>query len=485
MNMKRIASYIIMGIAAVSLASCDGFLDKAPKLSQSTDLTLSTYDGLNKSVLGAYEYLASTGWYGGERVLESEMRSGNGIKHADHNSNRYMTNMNWNYTADATSSMWAYGYITIARCNNVIDNLEGKETSDVTAQDLNNLKAEALFLRALCHFDMVTLYAQPYTYVKNNANALTDVQKLGIPYVIHTDPDARPARDGVLDVYAKIADDLVEAEKVISPKYSRAGVADPKAAANIYAIQALLSRVYLYMGEWQKAADYATKVIDSGAFSLWEAKDYVDAWTADKGGSEVIFEVYIDLTNYSNEDCSYMTFPDGAYGDCITSPALYALYEDGDIRKDTYIQDKNETAGLWWTTKYKGKGLSTPDASNTVVLRLSEMYLNRAEAIVNGAAIPGVTASADLNAITSKRGATAYPASVGHDAYRTERRKELAWEGHYFFDLARWGQSVTRDMCYGLTADRANIAFPGFRWALPIPKRELEVNENLVQNDQF
>ena len=475
-----------MGIAAISMVSCEGFLDKAPKLSQSTDLTLSSYDGLNKAVLGAYEYLASTTWYGGERILESEMRSGNGIKHADHNTNRYMTNMNWNYISDATSSLWAYGYITISRCNNVIDNLAGKESSEVSAQDLNNLKAEALFLRALCHFDMVTLYAQPYTYVKNNVNALKDVQKLGIPYVYHTDPDARPARDGVLDVYQNIVTDLLDAEKAISPTYARSGVKDAKAVVSLPAIQALLSRVYLYMGEWQNAADYATKVINNAKYSLWESKDYVEAWTADTGGSEVIFEVYIDLTNYSNEDCSYMTYPEGAYGDCITSPALYALYEDGDIRKETYVQDKAETAGLWWTTKYKGKGLSTPDANNTVVLRLSEMYLNRAEAIVNGATAPaGVTASSDLNAITSKRGASAYPAAVGHDAYRTERRKELAWEGHYFFDLARWGQSVTRDLCYGLKADRANIAFPGFRWALPIPKRELEVNENLVQNDQF
>ena len=59
-----------MGIAAITMVSCEGFLDKAPKLSQSTDLTLSTYDGLNKAVLGAYSYLASTGWYGGERILE-------------------------------------------------------------------------------------------------------------------------------------------------------------------------------------------------------------------------------------------------------------------------------------------------------------------------------------------------------------------------------------------------------------------------------
>lgn len=482
--MKRIVSYILIGLAALSFTACKNFLEKAPVLSQSTELTLSSYSGLDKAVAGAYAYLGSTGWYGGERILESEMRSGNGIKHADHTSNRYATQMNWNYTADATSSMWAYGYITIAECNNVIDNLAGKEGGDITAQDLNNLKAEALFLRALSHFDMVTLYAQPYTYVKANQATLKDVQKLGIPYVKHTDPDAKPARENVLDNYASIVEDLLEAEECISASYVRAGVADPKAAVTKEAIQALLSRVYLYMGEWQKAADYATKVINSKKFTLYNKDNYLSVWNGITGGSEVIFENYIDLTNYSNEDCSYMTFPDGAYGDCIASPELMALYEEDDVRLKLYRQDKAQTAGLYWTLKYEGKGLSTPDANNTVILRLAEMYLNRAEAQVNGATVPGTTALADLNAIATSRGATAYPAA-GMEAIRTERRKEFAWEGHYFFDLARWGQGVTRSACYSLTPDRQNIPFPSFRWALPIPKRELEVNENLKQNDQF
>lgn len=482
--MKKYVSYILIGLAALSLSACKDFLEKAPVLSQSTEMTLSSYNGLNKAVAGAYSYLGSSGWYGGTFVLESEMRSGNGMKHADHNSNRYATEMNWNYTPDATSSQWAYGYITISKCNNVIDHLEGKTSSDVSQQDLDNLHAEALFLRALSHFDMVRLYALPYTYVKKNAATLNEKQKLGIPYVYHTDPEGKPARDGVVTVYENIVKDLLEAEGLIDPDYVRAGVADPKAAVTLPAIQALLSRVYLYMGEWQNAAKYATMVIDEYDYELYEADEYDKVWNGTTGGSEVIFENYIDLTNYSNLDCSYMTYPDGAYGDCIASAELMALYADGDVRKKLYTQDKDETAGLWWTLKYKGKGLGTPDANNTVILRLSEMYLNRAEAIVNGAVVPGVTAVSDLNAITSRRGAAAYSA-VGQDAIQNERRKELAWEGHHFFDMARWNKPVNRSLCYGMTAANQNIPFPDYRWALPIAKSELEVNENLKQNDGY
>jgi len=472
--MKRFATIIALG-AALVFTSCSGFLEKAPKISQSTETTLGSYDGLNKATLGAYTYLASTGWYGGERVLESEMRSGNGIKDLGHNSNRYTTQYNWNYTADATSDLWAYGYITISKCNNVIDNLEGKDTGDVTKQDLNNLKAECLFIRAISHFDMVTLYAQPYTYQADG---------LGVPVVLHTDPAGKPARNTVKEVYTQILADLLEAEKIIDKDYKRSGVTDAKAVVSIYAIQALLSRVYLYMGDWDNAAAYATKVIDSKKYALWTDKEYKDAWIASTGGSEVIFEAYKDLANYGNEDCSYMTSPKGAYGDCVASPELYALYADGDVRKTCFVQDEKKTAGLWWTTKYAGKGLNTPDANNTVILRLSEMYLNRAEAIVNGAKGQKVSAIDDLNAITAARGAAAYQ-TAGTDAIRTERRKELAWEGHYFFDMARWKQNIVRPANASLMSKNQNISFPDYRWALPIPKRELEVNENLVQNEKY
>ena len=474
--MKRIVIYMFAAAAALSLASCKDFLEKADPLSQSTELTLSDYTGLDKATLGAYSYLAGSGWYGGVRVLTSEMRSGNGFKHKDHSSNRYVVEMNWNFTADMPGdigNIWGYGYFTIARANNVINNLEGKETADVTTQDLNNLKAECLFLRALSHFEIVTLFGQPYTYKPDSP---------GCPIVLVTDESAKPARATVKEVYNQIVADLREAENIIDPDYTRSSVADRKAVVSIGAIRALLSRVYLYMGEWQKCADYATKVIEDDSYAMWDAEEYAGAWANNTGGSEVIFEIYKDLNNLSNLDCSYMTCPSGAYGDCLCSPELYGLYQDGDVRKDLYVQDSEET-GLFWTGKYTGKGLYSPDANNVVVLRLSEMYLNRAEAILNGATSES-TALEDLNVIAVNRGLDPYT-TYGQQEIRTERRLELAWEGHYFYDLARWGVGVTRTPDAFLSATNANIEFPSHRWVLPIPKRELEVNENLVQNEKF
>lgn len=480
MKKTTILSIISAAVAVLTVTGCSDFLTRDPKLQQSTDITLSTYEGLNNATYGAYYYIASTGWYGQSWVINAEMRSGNGKKDPFRNSNRCVAPYIWNYTPDATSGMWSYCYTTVAMANNVIDNLEGKDVGDVTAQDLNNLKAECLFIRAFAHFCNVLTYGQPYTYCKKSAP-----ESLGVPYVYHTDPNGKPERETVISNYENIVKDLLEAESVIDPSYVRAGTSDALATVNISTIQALLSRVYLYMGEWQSAADYATKVIDSKKYTLWTAQEYPNVWGAEKGSGEVIFEAYGNITNsaWGNwDDISYLTNPDGS-GDPMAAQPLLDLYEEGDVRLATYRTDAEEASnGILWTAKYPGKGLNTPDANNVVILRLSEMYLNRAEALINGAQINGVTALDDLNAITSLRGASPYT-SAGNQDVREERRKELAWEGHYLYDLGRWNMPVERSQeDYPLCTNNLNVPFPSNKWALPISKSEIDVNPNLKQN---
>lgn len=475
--MKKTILYTIAA-ASLALTACDKFLTREPLLKQSTEISLSTVTGLNDATWGAYSYLSSTGWYGQDWIISAEMRSGNGKKDNFKNSNRCVQSYIWNYLEDNTSSMWAYCYYTVSAANNVIDNIPNVEGDE---QTLNNLKAECLFLRAFSHFCNVLTYGQPYTYCKREAP-----ESLGVPYVYHTDPAARPARETVISNYENIVNDLLEAESIIDPAYVRAGIADPKAAVNIYTIQALLSRVYLYMGEWQKAADYATKVIDSKKYKLWTAEEYGEVWGSELGGSEVIFEVYGKLSNAnwgSWEDLAYLTSPEGS-GDPMAAKPLLDLYEERDARLSAYRTDANNESGIMWTAKYPGKGDNSPnDCNNIVVLRLSEMYLNRAEAIVNGATVSGVSARSDMDALLGERNVDIVANAIGNTFVQEERRKELAWEGHYIYDLARWGQPVVRsDADYPLCSSNLTVEFPSYKWALPIPKRELELNGNLVQN---
>lgn len=471
---KKIIIYSVASVLA--LTGCKDFLKQEPKLTQSTEITLSSYDGLNKAMAGAYSPLASSSWYGATYVLSSDMRSGNGSRNEKAESGRYTQPYEWNYTDDNGGGIWSYAYFVISAANNVINSLEGKTSKEVSEQDINNLKAEALFLRALSHFDLVKIYSQPYTYKKDG---------LGVPYVTVTDPNGKPARETVENTYKMIVEDLLEAERAIDPKFVRKGFVDAAASVSIYAIQALLSRVYLYMGDWNNAAAYATKVIESKKYEIWDDAKYATVWgneVADNGG-EIIFEIYGKKTNgyYGSWlDMSWMCNPEG-YADTQASPDLLTLYKEGDVRKDLYRSKTfDDGTVLYWTGKYPGKGDGTPDATNVVILRLSEMYLNRAEATLNGAST-GVAAVDDVNAVVAKRGVTPYLAVTKTDI-QTERRLEFAFEGHYFFDLARWNQSLVRNHFTGNM--NQNVEFPSPKWAIPIPKREIQLNENLVQNEK-
>ena len=177
------------------LTGCEGFLDEAPKLSQSSDITLSTYAGLNNSVAGAYSPYASTTWYGAFYVLDAEMRAGNADipTNTDFTSGRMMLAHDLSHNPTSTSGLWGLAYYQISAVNNVINNLDGKDVGNVTEQDLNNLKAECLFIRALAHFDMVRLYAP--SYAKNPTAP-------GVPVILKTDATAQqmPARNTVTEI---------------------------------------------------------------------------------------------------------------------------------------------------------------------------------------------------------------------------------------------------------------------------------------------
>ncbi len=476
-KMKKMIKYSLVALILL-FVGCQDFLVESPVMQQSSELTLENFDGLNKSTLGAYAPLVSANWYGASFVLDAEMRSGNGFRDVDKNSGRYTVPYNFNYTTSAAPALWGTAYYVISAVNNIIDNLDGKSGVDgITEEDVNNIHAECLFLRALAHFDLVRTYAKQYTI---------DKTALGVPYVIHTDPAGKPERDKVETVYDNIVADLLLAEELMEDDYTRTDVADARSAASKMAIQALLSRVYLYMGKYQESADYATLVIDSEEFELWKANKYEEAFKDDvPSDGEVIFEVYgLKSNSYDGywDAITWMTNPDG-YSDCAASNDLISLYEDGDVRGEMFVNNPDEAPATYWTTKYAGKDKGTPDVSNVIVLRLSEMYLNRAESIIRGATVVGVTALNDINAIRSNRGATPI-GSAGIADVLLERRLEFAWEGHLWYDLARTGGSVTRTHYSGSEENR-NISSDSKYWVLPISKRELDANPNLQPNPGY
>lgn len=469
-------------LSAGLFTSCSDFLTEEPKQEQSNELTFATFDGVNKAAAAMYGMFQSDAWYDGEFTLMSELRCGNAKNPTSvPGSGRYRTDTQWIYSDRSTSPLWSYAYYTIARANNVINNLDDKVGVDATQQQVNNVKAEALFIRALCYFDLVITYCQPYNY-----NATED-DKMGVPLVLVTE-NGKPARDSKENVYNQIVADLLQAESIMADDYVRSGVTDKAATPTKPAIQALLSRVYLYMNKWQEAANYATKVINNKKYELAPADAYAamfSAATAPAGG-EIIFEVYgSDKNEYWDNSgwahLPYMTTTDdeGSHGDVCATKDLYDLYSEGDVRKSMYKQHGND----YFPTKYSGKPKdSNPKYTNVPILRLSEMYLNRAEAIINGASVQGVTAESDLRKIATVRGASQTAAATKQGVF-DERRRELAFEGHITADYARCNKSMTRkDFDDSKNKD---VAFPSYMWALPIPNRERTANPNVAQNPGY
>jgi hypothetical protein len=481
MNKQKI---IIVGILAlfVFTTACEDFLYQEPRLSQTNELTLATFEGLQAAVQGVYTPLYSSDWYGRDFPVVADLKGGNSKK-GPISSGRFFTDYLWNNTPEASHALWTRAYELIARANNVLEVIDGGfEEPGVEQEDLDQLAAECKFLRGLAYFDLARLFCQP---IAQGAGA----SQLGVPIKLVTE-NSQPARNTLGEVFAQVESDLMDAEAGLAYSSPNGGT-DGKGWATKNAAQALLARVSLYQEKWQDAADYASLVINSGQFPVYTADQYTTwdldgVWGTD-AAPEIIFEVYGSEGNssHSNWDViSYIMSPVG-YGDINASYDVYNLYEDTDVRKALFTNYEPDYVNDLWSLKYPGKA---PDGNlredNIPVLRISEMYLIRAEAILKGASASGATAYGDLNMIRENRGASSLDASnTTLNSVYQERRMELCYEGHELFDLARTGRSLVRVDYQG--AVNQNISFPDYRWAMPIPQAELDANENMEQNPEY
>jgi hypothetical protein len=487
MNTTRKILYIgSIIVAMVLLASCEDFLVREPKLEQSNEISLSDFDGLQNATMGTYSLLCATNWYGRNFVIISDLKGGN-AKRSPLTSGRFAEEFLWINDPTNTQNLWADAYRTISRANNVIAVIDGGFSEPGIEQaDLDQLKGECLFMRALAHFDMLRDYAQPYTYATRSG--ASGSEPLGIPYIKVTEL-GYPARESVESNYNSIIADLLEAGSLLSETVVREGQKTPNTWATKYAAEALLAKVNLYKGAWQEAANHATAVINSGLFSLFDVADYTTwdkggYWGGDGEGSEIIFQVDGSENNSAHgywDAISYITDTAG-YGDICASQDLIDLFEPGDVRADMFVS-KSDYPTSFWPTKYTGRLGKVPAREyNLPVLRLAEMYLIRAEALLKGAAIGGVTALDDYNAIRTHRG-LAVAASVDVQTIYEERRRELNFEGNELFDLGRTERGLVRNDFDGTV--NKDIPFPDYRWAMAIPQTEIDANVNMQQNDGY
>jgi len=456
--------YFLLFVISLGVFSCEENLELTPFQSLSTSEALSDITGMQTALNGGYDALQGVAYYGRDFQVQSDIETDVAYV-AITNSNRFITNYTYVFNADNENSIFATAYNTILRVNNVINNIDGLEGNQATK---DQIKGEALAIRALAHFDLVRLYGTPPT----QGNPSSD---LGVPVVLESDPAAEPARNTVAEVYNQILADLNSASGLISED----GIYNFSPGA----VDALLARVHLYRGNYNEAITAASDVINSGNYQL--DNDYSNLFGEPNSSAEEIFTLrFTGAENNGANNLGQIYNPNG-YGDIRPSNDYFELFEEGDQRGQlVYTAIKNEVEDIFHS-KFLGEsdieGLHSPR-----LLRLSEMYLIRAEANFFLGNLS--EAISDLNTLRTTRGASEITESeLDVKFILNERLREFAFEGHAKFDYFRLGIDIVRSQCNSIEQISAPcmIAASDSRGIYPIPEFEILVNQQMVQNTGY
>jgi len=471
-------------ILALSFGSCKkSFLEIDPAQQTSVDMVVIDLPSTKAAVMGTYGLLQSAAYYGRSLVVLPDLMADN-MYISRRNSNRYTSYDQYITTVnDGTASgSWNIMYRTIVNANIIISKGEKLSLPESETGELKHLIGEAYTLRALAHFDLLRLYAAPY-------NASADAGHIGVPVVIKSGTSKEdvisPGRNTVKEGYTQIVTDLQKAVTLLPAAAPIGFSASNRGHITHYAAKALLSRVYLYMGDWANAEAMATEVISSNKYTLLTNANYAagSANFRTQNNAEGIFEVQFTPTDNLAQDalCSFL-LQGASYGDGLATDDLYNLYKTTDVRRNFMAKSKRSGSGgedpAFVITKYNN--IATYE-EGVKVIRLSEVYLIRAEARAKQG--KDALAAADLD-VVAKRADTAKPTTTEtgtalQNLILVENRKEFAFEGHRLFDLTRHKQGFTKYRTGGILIPIENTSL---KTILPIPLAEMNSNPNMVQN---
>ena len=348
------------------------------------------------------------------------------------------------------SELWNSSYNQIYAANAVIAGVENSVSLNTTDKD--QLKGEALFVRALLHF-----------YLTNSFGA--------IPYVGTTDYQQNKAvhRIPENEVYALIKIDLEHAIALLPEDY----ITEERVRPNKWTAEALLARVNLYMGVWDEASNAASAVLNETGLYSWES-DLDKVFL--KESTTTIWQLMPKIPGDNTLEAETFSFFSGPPPLSALSSSLMTSFTAGDQRKMHWITAVSDGTDLWYhASKYKAVGNTGSSMEYSIVFRLAEQYLIRAEARAHQGDLIG--AKEDLNKIRNAAGlpnTEATTAATIIDAVIAERRLELFTEfGHRFFDLKRIGKldAVLSPVKAGWNSTDLNF---------PLPESELLLNPNLA-----
>lgn len=436
--------YIIpLGIllALIVTVSCE-VLDVTPSQSIASNQAIRTKSDLERALNGCYDALQRTGLTR-TMIIVADLAADNLIWTGT--SQDYGQFDNNTLTADngLVEDIWVSAYDGINRVNSTIAALP--RVSGLTPAEHNRYLGNLLFLRALFHFYLVRAFGDVPLKVSATVNTVgLDVE-----------------RDSASRVYQQITEDLLQAENLLS-----------STGSNVYATKgaaaALLARVYLYNRQWQAALEKSTEVIDNYNYSL--DPDFANIFSGNNS-PEIIFQIAFDAQDRNRIAEYFFTRTLSGRKEVSPDTAFINAFPAGDKRKEATVAFANDGP---YGIKYKDIATGS---DNVIVLRLAEMYLIKMEAMAR-LNYPVSDIRAVMLKIRQRAGlpnVSAYTISAMLRAIEDERRLELAFEGHRWFDLVRTNRAI--DVIPTVTAD--------YQMLFPIPLSEIQANKKMRQNNGY
>ncbi len=487
MKTKKIIPFLFV-LALLGFQSCEDFLDVQPQQSVSDETVYTTHDGVVNALNGAWERIAGPQLFAGTSIFHSDLVANNNDMNWIGTFIGYRE-MNWKSmsTTDGTiAAKWIRAYHAIDLANNVLANLE-----IVREAERDRVEGEALFIRGIMYLELIRFYAHPF--VKGEPNTHDGVPLIITPTTGITD-DSYPSRATVAAVYQQILTDLNTAKEKLNHLGKGAGANAGRATSSTAA--AFLARVHMAMGEWQLAAQEADYVI--GNFGGYGALNETPraAFNNDEYTSEDVFMIRQDASSHAGQANDgiatfFASLQGMGRGDVNITSSHLERYEAGDLRGGVTDNPDIVTIADVPTMFYIGVGTDPGNVmsskwgkydANIPVIRLAEMILTRAEANFRNGSSIGAAPLDDINAVRERANASEWTELTLELIYE-ERVRELCFEGQMLEDLRRFRKSTVAPT--GSTHAGQTLEWNDGRLVLPIPQREMDVNENLTQNSAY
>jgi hypothetical protein len=474
--------YILVGLTvtvASMLTACNSVIDIEPEFVLDGSQRFNNLDDYEFSLIGTYAQFRSSAYYGnasgpaGGFSTLPDMMSDNLTETGESLAN-FRQLVNFDYASDngAIEGLWTAAYRIIAQANITLRGID--EFASENPGQYNRIKGQALAIRAYVHFDLLRYFADDLAL-----NSTT----LGVPYKTEFNLD-NIARPTVAATWEGIFTDLNEAKTLLSDtdaSINSSGNYSLRANIDPITVDAILARAYLYSKQYQLAITATTSVIDQ--VPLASRANFPAIWRDENiGRTELIWS--IPFNSGEGTPAANVYFASGNRSSFRPSTEVLNEYDQAnDIRYNAYFRINGSRTVV---SKFLGKGNLSDGIVNWKVIRVSEMYLIRAEAYTN---LSGNTTNAlrDLNTLRAARISGYVPVSLmGQalvDAIELERRKELFVEGHRFFDVKRTTRNLVRSDC-GSNFTTCSLVAGNRAWAWPIPIGEIIANDLINNADQ-